>query len=705
MSRLQADVIAGLTVALVLIPQSMAYAQLAGLPPYYGLYAAFLPPMVAALFGSSRQLATGPVAVVSLMTFASLAPLATTGSERFIAYAIVLAMMVGVVQLALGLLRLGLVVNFLSHPVVNGFTNAAAIIIATSQLSKMFGVHVDTAEHHYETIIWVIQAAMRFTHWPTFLLGAVAFGIMYTLKRVAPRIPNVLVAVAITTVIAWATGYQHNAVVPLNAVQSPKAHELIRLYNDTLAEISRLGEERTAATQKLDETKTSGNAIAILDAKHTAEVISLQIEDLKEKGHVYREELRRFVLRGFPQTDGSLLFFPDDAKPAAARDDGYLWRIQVGNNPVKTDALRLTGGGDVVGVVPKGLPSFSLPKIDISTILHLLPYAAIISFLGFMEAISIAKAMAAKTGQRLDPNQELIGQGLANLLGSFGKSYPTSGSFSRSAVNLQAGAVTGFSSVFTSLAVVIMLLFLTPLLYHLPQSVLAAVIMMAVIGLLNVSGFIHAWKAQRADGIISVIAFVSTLVFAPHLDKGIMVGVVLSLLVFLYKVMRPKVTTLARHEDQALRCTVTHGLKECERIALVRFDAPLFFANASFLEDQITDRMQAKKGLKHIVIVANGINDIDASGEETLSLLVDRIRSAGLDVSLSGVNESVMKVLKRTHLDVKIGEDHIFPTMERAIEVIHPEAHRDIEEAECPLQTVCYLPDTPLKKEVGHVSN
>jgi len=704
-SHLQADGIAGLTVALVLIPQSMAYAQLAGLPPYYGLYAAFLPPMIAALFGSSRQLATGPVAVVSLMTFASLAPLATTGSERFIGYAIVLALMVGVVQLGLGLLRLGLVVNFLSHPVVNGFTNAAAIIIATSQLSKMFGVHVDTAEHHYETIVWVVQAAMGFTHWPTFWLGALAFAIMYALKRLAPRVPNVLVAVAITTVISWESGYQHNAVVPLKAVQSPKALELIQSYNDTLSEISRLGEERTAATLKLDEAKASGNAIAILDAKHTAEVISLQIEDLKEKGHVYREELRRFVLRGIPQTDGSLLFFPGDAVPAGAKDDGYLWRIQVGNNPVKADALRLTGGGDVVGVVPKGLPSFSLPKIDISTILHLLPYAAIISFLGFMEAISIAKAMAAKTGQRLDPNQELIGQGLANLLGSIGKSYPTSGSFSRSAVNLQAGAVTGFSSAFTSLAVVIMLLFLTPLLYHLPQSVLAAVIMMAVIGLLNISGFIHAWKAQRADGIISIIAFVCTLVFAPHLDKGIMVGVVLSLLVFLYKVMRPKVTTLARHADQALRCTVTHGLKECERIALVRFDAPLFFANASFLEDQITDRMQAKKGLKHIVIVANGINDIDASGEETLSLLVDRIRSAGVDVSLSGVNESVMKVLKRTHLDVKIGEDHIFPTMERAIEKIHPEAHRDIEEAECPLQTVCYLPDTPPKKEVAHVSN
>ena len=691
-SSLQTDMIAGLTVALVLIPQSMAYAQLAGLPPYYGLYAAFLPPMLAALFGSSRQLATGPVAVVSLMTFASLAPLATVGSERYIGYAIALALMVGVVQLGLGVLRLGLVVNFLSHPVVNGFTNAAAIIIATSQLSKLFGVHVDTAEHHYETIAWVIQAALRFTHWPTFFLGALAFAIMYVLKRVAPRIPNVLVAVTVTTLISWATGYQHNAAVPVNSVQSPKALELIGLYNSALGEIARLGELRTAATLRIEQVKASRNAIAVVDARHEQELIHLQIEDLTEKVRVYREELRRFTLRGVPQPDGSTLFFPAESMPAGSRDDGYVWRIRVGNSPARADGLRLTGGGDVVGMVPSGLPAFSLPNIDIAMIVHLFPYAAIISFLGFMEAISIAKAMAAKTGQRLDPNQELIGQGLANLLGAIGKSYPTSGSFSRSAVNLQAGAVTGFSSVFTGLTVVIMLLYLTPLLYHLPQSVLAAVIMMAVIGLLNVSGFIHAWKAQRTDGIISVISFVSTLVFAPHLDKGIMIGVVLSILVFLYKVMRPKVTTLARHEDQALRCTVDYGLKECEYIALIRFDAPLFFANSSYLEDQVTERMRANKKLKHIVIVANGINDIDASGEETLSLLVDRIRSAGLDVSLCGVNESVMRVLKRTHLDAKIGDDHLFPTMEKAVETIHPLTHRGAMEAACPLMSVCYLP-------------
>jgi SulP family sulfate permease len=351
----------------------------------------------------------------------------------------------------------------------------------------------------------------------------------------------------------------------------------------------------------------------------------------------------------------------------------------------------MIGGGAVVGVIPAGLPSFRIPKIDLKVIFHLFPYAAIISLLGFMEAISIAKAMAGKTGQRLDPNQELIGQGLANILGSIAKSYPTSGSFSRSAVNLQAGAVSGLSSVFTSLAVVIVLLFFTPLLYHLPQSVLAAVIMMAVIGLVNVSGFIHAWEAQWYDGAISVISFFCTLAFAPHLDKGIMIGVILSLLVFLYKSMRPKIAPLSRHEDQSLRCALTHDLKECVYISMVRFEGPLFFANASYLEDEIMELMRTKTNLKHIIIVSNGINDIDASGEETLSLLVDRIRSAGIDISLSGVNESVMKVFERTHFKEKIGENHIYPTMERAINAVHEETHKGGGEEACPLVTVCHL--------------
>jgi anti-anti-sigma factor len=323
--------------------------------------------------------------------------------------------------------------------------------------------------------------------------------------------------------------------------------------------------------------------------------------------------------------------------------------------------------------------------------LRLFPFAAIISLLGFMEAISIAKAMAAKTGQRLDPNQELIGQGLGNILGAIGKSYPTSGSFSRSAVNLQSGAVTGLSSVFTSIAVVIVLLFFTPLLYHLPQSVLAAVIMMAVIGLINVSGFIHAWHAQWYDGAISILSFICTLAFAPHLDKGIMVGVVLSIVVFLYKMMRPTVSSLSRHDDEGLRDAVAHGLQRCEYVDLVRFDGPLFFANASYLEDKINDRLQQHESLKHIIIVSNGINDMDASGEEILSILVDTVRSRGVDISLSGVNESVMAVLERTHLIDKIGRDHIYPTMEKAICAVHSHTHTGAEEPSCPLTTVCRI--------------
>ncbi len=691
LEKLKADGISGLTVALVLIPQSMAYAQLAGLPAYYGLYASFLPPMVAALFGSSRQLATGPVAVVSLMTSASLEPLASAGSEGYIMYAVLLALMVGLFQLSLGVLRLGLVVNFLSHPVVNGFTNAAAIIIASSQLSKLFGVYVDKAAHHYETIIRVVEGAFHYTHWPTLALGALAFLIMYGLRKVNPKIPNVLVAVAVTTVISWATGFQHNREVPLSVIKVPRVHELVKGFNEAAATLPRLAEERTRINQALEEAKRQGDKIGRLDEEHDLNVVNIRIDRVKYRIHQYREEIRETLFEGVSAGNGSLMFFPKDGIPMGEQGDGRTWRIKVGNKPLDEANLVMMGGGAVVGVIPEGLPAISVPKIDVGVMLHLLPFAAIISLLGFMEAISIAKAMAAKTGQRLDPNQELIGQGLGNILGAMGKSYPTSGSFSRSAVNLQAGALSGLSSVFTSFAVVIVLLFFTPLLYHLPQAVLASVIMMAVIGLVNVSGFIHAWRAQWHDGAISIISFVFTLAFAPHLDKGIMVGVVLSLLVFLYKSMRPTVASLSKHEDEVLRDSSIYQLKECAHIDLVRFDGPLFFANASYLEDQIADRMARKKGLKHIVIVADGISEMDASGEEVLSLLVDRVRAAGMDISLSGVNESVMAVLRRTHLLEKIGEDHVYPTREKAIYSIHEHTHQESGEGECPLTSVCRL--------------
>jgi len=693
-TSLKLDAVSGLTVALVLIPQSMAYAQLAGLPAYYGLYASFLPPMLAAVFGSSRQLATGPVAVVSLMTAASLEPLATAGGEAFIAYAILLALLVGIFQFLLGALRLGLIVNFLSHPVVNGFTNAAAIIIASSQLSKMFGVHVDKAQHHYETIIRVIEAAFVYTHWPTLAMGLLAFGIMYGLKRLNPRIPNVLVAVAVTTVISWATGFEHNARVALTDIESPEVRQLVMGFNSDINAISRLGGKRAEISSKILEVeKTYGEASGeVLNLEHELSLINLRMNELKRLSHEKRTALRSIPFSAMEDNDGGIRFYMREQMGPNQKNKGRTWHIRVGNGALNETALKMTGGGAVVGNIPRGLPTLSIPKIDLPAIVRLFPFAAIISLLGFMEAISIAKAMAAKTGQRLDPNQELIGQGIANILGAIGKSYPVSGSFSRSAVNLQSGAVTGFSSVVTSLTVVIVLLFFTPLLYHLPQSVLAAVIMMAVIGLVNVSGFIHAWQAQWYDGAISIISFVCTLAFAPHLEKGIEIGVVLSLGVFLYKSMRPRVGELSMHDDRSYRDAEHCGLLECEHIALVRFDGPLFFANASYLEDRITELTASKPKLKHIVIVANGINDMDASGEEVLSLVIDRVRSAGYEISLSGVKESVLAVMKRTYLYEKIGGEHIFPTQAAAVESVHAEAHIGSDEKVCPLTIVCPVP-------------
>ena len=702
-SVLRADLIAGLTVALVLIPQSMAYAQLTGLPVYYGLYAAFLPPLIAALFGSSHQLATGPVAVVSLMTATALEPLATAGSEAFIAYAIFLALLVGIFQFALGIFRLGLVVNFLSHPVVNGFTNAAVLIIASSQLAKLFGVELDSAEHHYETVLNVCKAALVSTHWPTLGLAILAFVIMVVLRRVNPRIPNVLVAVAVTTLISWACGFEHNYKGELALIASPYVRKNLGEYNDILNKIEQESRARIPLNGKIEDAKkiNGSHSAAVMELKHQMELLNLEIAGLKEKSQVYRSRLRDLEFAAVEEDQGKLRFYMWGELPLDLKSDGRRWRLKVGNRRLDERAIAFVGGGSVVGKIPKGLPRFTLPEMNFSVMFSLFPMVAIISLLGFMEAISIAKAMATRTGQRLDPNQELIGQGLANTIGAIGQSYPVSGSFSRSAVNIQAGAMTGMSSVFTSCVVVIALLFFTPLLYHLPQSVLAAIIMMAVVGLINVQGFIHSWQAQRYDGVIAVITFVCTLAFAPHLDKGIMIGIVLSIGLYLLRNMRPDMAMLSKYTDGTYRNAARFGLEQCRHIAVIRFNSSLFFANVNYLEEKMLEEVTSIPELKHILIVGNGINELDASGEETLSLLISRLREANYDVSLSGLNDAVLDVLKRTRLYEKIGEDHIFNSIVMAMERIHEPAHRGSQENECPLLTVCFkgLPVSPKAKQ------
>ena len=549
---LRADLIAGITVALVLIPQSMAYAQLAGLPPYYGLYASFLPGMIAALFGSSRQLATGPVAVVSLMTASALEPIAGANPQLYIAYAVMLAFMVGIFQMALGLLRLGILVNFLSHPVVVGFTNAAAIIIGTSQLGKLFGVSVEKAEHTYETVFNTIIEAFKSTHLETMLMAILALGIMIGLKRYLPKIPNVLTAVVITTLVSWFAGFE---------------------------------------------------------------------------------------------------------------------------------AL----GGKVVGSIPAGLPALQMPTLDFQTMVQLLSVTVAIAIIGFMEAISIAKAMAARTRQRLDANQELIGQGLGNIFSSLSQGYAVSGSFSRSAVNIGAGARTGFSAVVTGLVVGAALLWLTPLLYHLPQATLASVIIMAVINLVKVDPIKHAWKVQRHDAIVAVITFVLTIIWAPHLDKGIMVGVLLSLGLFLYRSMAPRVAVLSRDPDGSLRDADVRKLETCRNISLIRFDGSLYFANTGYFEDKILERVALKPDLKYVIVDAEGINEIDATGEEMLHNLVERLKEAGVTLLIARAKKQIWDTFERTNLMDKLGREHVFALRTQAFNYAWDELGDNHAET-CPLR-------------------
>jgi len=688
------DIVSGITVALVIIPQSMAYAQLAGLPVQYGLYASLLPTMIAALFGSSRQLATGPVAVVSLLTASTLEPLATMGSNEYIMYAILLALIVGITQLVMGVLKMGLLINLMSHPVVNGFTNAAAIIIATSQIPKLFGVYAYHAHHHYESIYIVCKEIINYTHLPTLLTGCFAFIIMLVCKKYLPKSPYVLIAVVLTTLLAYLTGFENNMKIDRNELYSPATTKLIRKLNQSYDTLQVLAKDKANLNQQLtemDENEDDFSLIDLTEKKHLITVKEINEEKVRDriKGIKYRISALHFNYAKI--NDGSYRFFEAGKVPKGYETDGKIWRIKFGYNKIDSTSLMMMSGVEVVGAIPSGLPIIQMPKIDGGLFVHLIPYALIIALLGFMEAIAIAKAIASKTGQKVDANQELIGQGLGNIVGSFALSYPTSGSFSRSAVNYHAGAKTGMSSVFTAIAVAVTLLFFTPLLYFLPQAVLAAIIIMAVLGLIDFKSIKDAWIAKWYDGVIAVVTFIATLLFAPHLEMGIYIGVVLSILVILYRSMRPKISSLSRYYDLSLRDSEFHQLDECKYISLIRFGGPLIFSNAHYLEEEINRKMRQKPELRCIIIVCNAINDVDASGVLALELMIERIRSAGYRVLFSGINETVLSTIERTGLIKKIGRDNIYPTMEKAITAIIRSSHGDHIDEDCPLLAMHHL--------------
>ncbi|MEB4591322.1 SulP family inorganic anion transporter [Candidatus Thiothrix sp. Deng01] len=536
-ATLRADAMAGLTVALISIPQAMAYAQLGGLPPYIGLYASFLPVVLAALFGSSRQLSTGPVAMASLMSATAIQPYAAQGVDAIIAYSAMLALMIGVFRLTLGLLRLGVVVDFLSHPVVLGFTNAGALIIATSQTPKIFGLDVKADQFpHYYQFLWHTLISLPQAHLQTFAMGAFALASLFALKKYAPKLPGILITVVITTVVSWAANY-----------------------------------------------------------------------------------------------------------PSL--------------------------GGGVVGAIPSGLPRFVIPQVDLSfhNLSSLMVSAVVIGLMGLVEAISIAKAIASQTRQAWSVNQELVGQGLANITSGLFQGYVVSGSFSRSAVNFSSGARTGFASIITGGLVAITLLFLTDLLFYLPQATLGAVIIMAVLNLITVAPIKRAWRVERHDGLAAIVTFAATLTFAPHLEVGILSGILLSLGLFLYRTMRPRFVEVARHADGTMRDVNMHGLEISDTVAVFRFDGDLYFANTGYLEGKLLNNIASKPKLKVLVLDMGGVSHVDATGDAMLEKMVDRLRATGVEFYLARTKQTVYQAFQRSGLADHIGREHFFLERKHAV--------------------------------------
>jgi sulfate permease, SulP family len=502
----RADVLAGLTVAAMLVPQAMAYAALAGMPPVTGLYAATVPLVAYALLGTSGQLAVGPVAIVSLLTASTLAPLADGDPGRYVTLAALLALLVGVIQVTLGLLRAGRLTSMLSHPVVSGFTSAAAIVIATSQLDKLFGLRVEDADGVVARLTAIVTG-LGATHVPTLLVGTTAIVLLVAGRRLGNRVPTPLLVVALATVA-----------VPL-----------------------------------------------------------LGLDDL---------------------------------------------------------------GVATLGAVPGGFPVPGLPTAPLETILALLPGAVIIALLSYLEGISVARAIATRTRDRIDPDQELLASGAANLAASVVQAFPVAGGFSRTAVNHAAGARTPLASLVTAAGVLLALLVLAPLFTTLPQVVLASVVLVAVVKLIDVPEAVHAWQVERTDGIALAITFLATLLIG--VEIGIGIGIAASLLLSLWRVGVPR--TALDVDDGRGGATIT-------------VEGPLLPASGVRLLELVEEHLATlpeRPGTERsdpavLALDLSGVPSTDLSGVQALAAVDAACGAAGVELHLTGVRPGVLGPLERAH--------------------------------------------------------
>ncbi|MCB0686257.1 MAG: solute carrier family 26 protein [Saprospiraceae bacterium] len=534
--NLKDDIAAGLTVGVMLIPQGMAYAMIAGLAPIYGLYASTIPILIYAVMGTSRQLAVGPVAMVSLLTASGVSVLAEGGSEAYLGYVLLLALMVGAIQLLMGVFRLGFLVNFLSHPVISGFTSAAAIIIGASQLKHLLGVALPKSHYVHEIFIAAIRQFSEI-HWPTLLLGAGGIGIILIMKRISRSIPGQIIAV------------------------------IVSIFVVSLFHLDQLG--------------------------------------------------------------------------------------------VK-----------IVGEVPSGLPVFQIPNFSMESFNSLLPIALAISLVSYMESIAVAKAMQARhKNYKLSPNQELIALGLSNIGGSFFQSYPVTGGFSRTAVNDQAGAKTTLASIISAFLVLLTLLFLTDLFYMMPNAILAAVIIVAVIGLIDVKEAIHLWHTHRIDFWMLIATFVATLVLG--IEKGILIGVTLSLVMVIFQSSYPHHAELGQVPGSDFYRNVDRfpGVLVRDDVLIIRFDASLFFGNSLRFRESLNDYIEQKgKRLKAIVLNCESINNIDSTALKMLEEVLEDTDKLGIKLLFASVKGPIRDRLLHTSTFGRNGEDHFFMSIQDAVE-------------------------------------
>ncbi len=522
------DALAAVIVTIMLIPQSLAYALLAGLPPVVGLYASILPLVAYTLFGTSRTLAVGPVAVVSLMTATAVGAVAEPGSADYLAAAVALAFLSGAMLLVMGVFRLGFVANLLSHPVISGFITASGLLIAAGQLQHILGVSAGGAE--MVTLLSGLWTALPQTNPATLAVGVLTTGFLFWARR---------------------------SLKPL---------------------LTRLG-------------------------------------------------------------------LPTGVAAALARTGPVL---AVGGSILAVVLLDLTRSGvAVVGAVPKGLPPLSLPPMDPTLWLALLPAAFLISIIGFVESVSVAQTLAAKRRQSIQPDQELIGLGAANLAAAFSAGYPVTGGFARSVVNYDAGAQTPAAGAFTAIGLALASLFLTPLLANLPIAVLAATIIVAVLSLVDLAALRRTWRYSRAD--FAALAATILVTLGAGVEPGIVSGIAVSVLLHLWHTSRPHVAVIGQVPGTEHFRNVRRHQVTCEpEVLSLRIDESLYFANARTVEDIVQQAVVAQPGVRHVVLNCAAVNAIDSSALESLELIMHRLEDQGIRLHLSEVKGPVMDRLAAT---------------------------------------------------------